>query len=415
MPDIHQQHSIHHSENSDKPENKKLVLFGAGKVGRSFIGQLFSRSGFEVVFIDINRNLLELLNHAGSYKVVIKSEKGDEIQEITNIRGVHLDETARVAKELSEASVAAVSVGKTGLSAAIPVLAEGLVLRRKRYGDLPLDIIIAENMRNADLYLSAELRSHLPPEYPLDELAGFVETSLGKMVPLMSQKDLEEDPLQVFAEPYNTLIVAKNGFRNPIPEVVGMEPKENIKAWVDRKLFIHNLGHAAAAYLGFRKNPRAIYLYEVLEDPEVFMLTKQTMLQSAGILTALYPGEFSDTQLEEHINDLLGRFRNKALGDTLFRVGCDLRRKLSTEDRVVAPIKAALSLNKPCSLILETLKAALNFRAKDENGNFFPSDDSFFKEVEKGTGYLLEHICGLPSDILDNNFINLPDNHQKSN
>ncbi len=415
MPDIYQKHSVNHPLSFDKPENKKLILFGAGKIGRSFIGQLFSRSGFEVVFIDINRNLVELLNRVGGYKVVIKSEKGDEIQEISNVRGVHLDETSRVAEELSEASVAALSVGKPGLSAAIPVLAEGLVLRRKRYGDLPLDIIIAENMRNADLYLSAELRKHLPPGYPLDELAGFVETSLGKMVPLMSQKDLEEDPLQVFAESYNTLIVAKNGFRNPIPEVIHMEAKENIKAWVDRKLFIHNLGHAAAAYLGFRKNPRAVYLHEVLEDPEVFMLTKQTMLQSAGILTALYPGEFSDSQLEEHIGDLLGRFRNKALGDTLFRVGCDLRRKLSPEDRIVAPIKAALSLGKPYNLILETLKAALNFRAKDENGCFFPADGSFFKEVEKGAGYLLEHICGLPFGILDDNLINLPDNHQKTN
>jgi mannitol-1-phosphate 5-dehydrogenase len=32
---------------------KKLVLFGAGKIGRTFIGQLFATSGFEVVFIDI--------------------------------------------------------------------------------------------------------------------------------------------------------------------------------------------------------------------------------------------------------------------------------------------------------------------------------------------------------------------------
>ena len=72
-----------------------------------------------------------------------------------------------------------------------------------------------------------------------------------------------------------------------------MDPKENIKAWVDRKLFIHNLGHATAAYLGFRKYPQAVYIYEVLDDPEIYENTRKTMLQSADILMALYPGEFT--------------------------------------------------------------------------------------------------------------------------
>ena len=56
----------------------KLVLFGAGKIGRSFIGQVFSRSGYEVVFIDINQQLIDHLNKSGQYKVIIKSPKGDE-------------------------------------------------------------------------------------------------------------------------------------------------------------------------------------------------------------------------------------------------------------------------------------------------------------------------------------------------
>ena len=30
---------------------EKIVIFGAGKIGRSFIGQLFSRSGYEVILI----------------------------------------------------------------------------------------------------------------------------------------------------------------------------------------------------------------------------------------------------------------------------------------------------------------------------------------------------------------------------
>jgi len=96
------------------------------------------------------------------------------------------------------------------------------------------------------------------------------------------------------------------------------------------------------------------------------------------------------------------RFKNKALGDTIFRVGCDLYRKLSPEDRLVAPINAAISLHKPYDLIFRALLAGISFRAKDESGRYFPSDELFFKEAEKGTDYILENICGL------NHFIREP-------
>jgi len=373
----------------------KLVLFGAGKIGRSFIGQLFSRSGFEVVFVDINKKLIDDLNHNRQYKVVIKSNADDEILLIQNVRGVYLSDSGQVINELATATIAALSVGQQGLPSALPIIARALILRREQFGEWPLDFIIAENLRNSDNYLFEELGKYLPQDYPLDKLTGLVETSIGKMVPIMSLKDSEDDPLQVFAEPYNTLIVAKTGFKNPIPEVNNLEPKKNIKAWVDRKLFIHNLGHATAAYLGFRKHPGAIYIYEVLNDPEVLDTTRKTMLQSADVLMALYTDEFTSTQLTDHIDDLLHRFSNKALGDTLFRVGCDLYRKLSPEDRLVAPIKAAMNLNMPYDLIYNSLLAAIAFRATNEQGEYLPSDLDFFSESLFGINHILKDICML--------------------
>jgi len=377
----------------------KIVIFGAGRIGRSFIGQLFSRSGFEVVFVDINKELISRLNSEKQYKVVIKDNSGEEILMIKNVRGVCLNDTDQAVRELAGADIAALSVGRQGIPDAIPVIARSLVLRRELYGNTPLDFIIAENMRNSDQYIRAELGRFLPHDYPVNDLAGLVETSIGKMVPIMSHKDLGEDPLQVFAEPYNTLIVAKGGFRNQIPEVQNIVPKENIKAWVDRKLFIHNLGHATSAYIGFEKFPEAVYIYEVLDDRSIIENTRETMLQSADILLALYPGEFTHTQLEAHVDDLLCRFRNKALGDTVFRVGCDLYRKLSPDDRMVAPIRSAIRLRKPYDLILKALLAAVFFRAKDEHGRYFPSDENFFSEARKGAEHILKNICGLSLSV----------------
>ena len=374
----------------------KIIVFGAGKIGRSFIGQVFSRSGYEVVFVDIDKRLIQLLNERKKYRIVIKDGEKVDFLMIENVRGLCLDEEDRIIDEFMNSNIVSLSVGQQGLQAAIPIIAHALVARRERCGNVTLDIIIAENMRNADWFIRNELEKILPKDYPFQQLVGLVETSIGKMVPIMSKKDIEEDPLQVFAEPYNSLIVAKNGFKNPIPPIPFLSPKENIKAWVDRKLFIHNLGHAAVAYLGYQSHPEATYIWEVLSDKSLYCCVRQTMLQSADILHALYPEEFTKKQLDEHIDDLLNRFSNRSLGDTVFRVGCDLYRKLGAEDRLVAPIYAAIKLGMSYDLILNVVKAGISFRAKDENEQFLPSDKRFFEDAEKGEQFVLENICRLP-------------------
>lgn len=109
-------------------------------------------------------------------------------------------------------------------------------MRREKFGDWPLDVILAENMRNADEYFIMHLMPLLPEDFLSALLPGMVETSIGKMVPIMTQKDIDQDPLQVFAEPYNDLIVSGPGFKNPLPAINNLLPKKNIKAWVDRIL-----------------------------------------------------------------------------------------------------------------------------------------------------------------------------------
>ena len=381
----------------------KLVLFGAGKIGRSFIGQLFSRGGYEVVFIDVFKPVIDELNLRRNYNVVIKSEK-ESVINIQNVRGVFAGDEEQVYEEIAKARIVAVSVGLNGLKSIIPLIANGLIKRYATVGALPLDIIIAENLRNAAEFMNNKLKEHLPEGFPLSERVGLIETSIGKMVPIMLKRDMETDILQVFAEPYNTLILDKLAFKNPIPEIEGLAPKENMKAWVDRKLFVHNLGHATAAYLGFLYHPTSIYLYEVLSDSTLKDIVRNTMLQAADILLKKYPSEFTVESLIEHIDDLLMRFQNKALGDTLFRVGCDLQRKLGTEDRLAGAIHLARELKLPYDLILKALVYGCHFRATDEAGNKLPSDQVFAAIYAKGIESVLTSICGFDK-VVDHKLI----------
>ena len=370
----------------------KIVIFGAGKIGRSFIGQLFSTGGYEVVFVDISLPLITELNSRREYEVLIKADREESIV-VKNVRGVDARNEAEVAKEICDAGILAVSVGINALPHIIPLLAAGLKERYKGNRSEAIDIIIAENMRDAAQYLERNIKKYLPADYPLKKLVGFVETSIGKMVPIMPEKIEQEDILKVFAEPYNTLILDKRAFKNPIPAIKGLSPKDNMKAWVDRKLFIHNLGHAATAYWGYFYDPRFQYLREALEVPRIYQSVRTTMMQAAALLERKYPQEFTITDLTNHVDDLLSRFRNKALGDTIYRVGCDIIRKLGPEDRLAGAIRLALSLNMPYNQILKALIAGCHFRAKDEKGFMHPSDIKFIAIYEAGIAEVLKTVC----------------------
>jgi mannitol-1-phosphate 5-dehydrogenase len=217
---------------------------------------------------------------------------------------------------------------------------------------------------------------------------------------LIPPEEQENDILQVQAEPYNTLILDKKAFKNPIPDVKGLAPKDNMKAWVDRKSHIHNFGHTTATYAGFLVDASALYLADILKIPSVKKFTRSAMLQSAEVLMKKYPGEFTLSELTDHIDDLLGRFENRALGDTVFRVGCDLKRKLHRNDRILSPLIDGIQTKSPVNKILMTFAYGLCFRAVDESGNMFPDDLEFSKALhEKGLSYVLCNLCGLnPSD-----------------
>lgn len=374
---------------------KKILIFGAGKIGRSFIGQIFSRSGYEVVFVDISEAVISALNKEKSYEVHFVSECREEIIMVENVRGIHASDTQDIIREITQTDLVASCVGKNGLSYIIPTLAKGIQKRHRSSPQRPLDFIIAENMREAGHHVKTALLRELPENFPISDYVGLVETSIGKMVPDLSKTGLGKSILTVYAEPYNTLIADKKGFRSDIPDIVWLQTKENMKAWVDRKLFIHNFGHACAAYAGHYHYPELTHIYQVLNKQDMYDFVKEAMLQSAAILLRHYPDEFSNQQLQAHIEDLLLRFQNKKLGDSIFRVGCDLYRKLQPDDRLMTPFHTGFTHSMDIRIIGKTIAYAMFFRATDYQGQMHPTDKQFVRELkEKGTSHILKQVCG---------------------
>jgi len=369
---------------------KTLVHFGAGNIGRSLVAPLFRAAGYEVVCVDAAAGIVAALNARGAYSVIIKDTLppgAPSIITVTGVRGIDARDTAAVAAAVARADLCSTAVGPAALPALIPTLAAGLARR-----SAPLNIILCENLRNAAAFMRDALRPHLDP--PALARVGLVETSIGKMVPIMPAEVRARDPLEVWAEAYNLINADRDAFIGAPPSVPGMGLKHNFAAYVDRKLFIHNLGHAAAAYFGYLAG--AQFIWQAVENSAVHARVAAAMLESARALHKQYPHELSLPDLEEHINDLLRRFANRALGDTVYRVGRDLPRKLAPDDRCMGALRLVCTHGGDPAPICAVIAAALRFTARDEHGRLFPADEEFHRQLQSsGVSATLQRVSGL--------------------
>ncbi len=383
---------------------KKMVVFGAGNIGRSLVGQLFSRAGYEIVFIDVVDSIVRLLNEKRQYKIEVKDICSSTIG-VKNVRAVHGKQSEKVSEEIATADIVATAVGAENLKYIYANMAQGLTIRYKMKKD-PIDIIICENVRKASDLFRKGLAQFLPEGFPLDSNIGLVETSIGKMVPIMTEEQTREDPLVLFAEAYNQIIADKKGFKHGIPKVEGLVVKDNISAYVDQKLYIHNMGHAITAYLGHLVNKKIQYIWEAIRNEYVQKAVNAAMWESGRALIKEYPEEFNSENTGNHINDLLRRFNNIALGDTIYRVGRDLTRKLSRNDRLIGALLMEKKHSTPSEFTTLGVAAAMLFQGTSPQGRLYPADERFRNEIyPRGINYVLENVCGLSFEN-ENNIIN---------
>jgi mannitol-1-phosphate 5-dehydrogenase len=235
-----------------------------------------------------------------------------------------------------------------------------------------LNLIICENLKGAAAIFRAMVYEHLNEEERVfaDWQVGFVDTVIGRMVPPPTPEMRAQDPSLIVVEPYKELPVDRSGFCGAIPEVVGMEACDNFAAFTARKLYIHNCGHAVLAYLGYQKGYE--YGYEALVDSDVRPLLERALVESRQGIVAAY--NVDGAWLDRHAQELMHRYANRMLGDTIFRLGRDPARKLAPKDRLVG----AARLAEQSGILPEALSLGIAAGYR-----FTPADDPLAQDLHK--------------------------------
>ena len=261
---------------------KKAIQFGAGNIGRGFIGGLLSNAGYHVVFADVNMTIIDRINADKKYTIYVKDVESSE-QIITDISGV--DSTKpEVIREIKDAEIITTAVGLRVLPIIAPAVADGIKARMKDGSEKYLNIIACENAIRGSSQLKEAVYSHFTDEEKAyaDQYVGFPDCSVDRIVPPVRL----DNPIDVVVENYYEWNVEEASFKGEVPKIDGMNLADNLMAYIERKLFTLNTGHCIAAYLGYYKGYKTID--ESIKDEEIFTIVKKAMQQSGMALVKKY-------------------------------------------------------------------------------------------------------------------------------
>jgi len=339
----------------------KALHFGAGNIGRGFIGPLLIESDYHVVFVDIDKDIIDELNEQTSYHVHIIGSEGRS-RHISSFSGV-LSHSDDVIHELADPSVRIVTtaVGVGVLAKLSSTIARGLQARRKADAG-PLNIIACENMVRQTTELSRWVDQHLSPEDKpwVDQHIGFASCSVDRIVP---PGEPTRNSLDVHVEEFHEWIVDEDALRAPIvPKVKGMDLTGDLDAYVERKIFTLNCGHAIAAYLGYIK--RYTTVDEAIQDPQIYSVVRGAMEEGGAALVKKH--NFDSAAHAAYIESILKRIADRNLADAVVRVGRQPLRKLAPTDRLVGPANLARMYGLPVDNLMRGIAAAFLFNVEED-------------------------------------------------
>ena len=337
---------------------KKAIQFGAGNIGRGFIGALLSKAGYHVVFADVNKEIIEKINEDKFYTIHVMDVECTE-EKIENISGV-ISTSDDILKEIVEAEIITTAVGPVVLPRIAPTIAKGIQLRKEAVLKSLLNIIACENAIKASSQLEEEVKKYLNEEEVeyLEEFVGFPNCSVDRIVPPVKSENI----LDVVVERFYEWNVEEKAFKGSIPQIEGMNLADNLMAYIERKLFTLNTGHAITAYFGYLKGYNTID--ESIKDEVIYDFVKKAMIESGQGLIAKY--NFDEESHLKYIDKIIGRFKNPYLKDDVARVGREPLRKLNENDRLIKPLITARGFNIKTDSLLLGVGAALHYDNKED-------------------------------------------------
>lgn len=368
------------------------IQFGAGNIGRGFIGLLLSQAGYQVIFVDVVAPLVEAINRQGQYTIKEIVDGQERPATVDNVRAINGTTEAEVIQAISQAALITTAVGPNVLPVIARVIAKGLQQRAELNLAEPLNLIACENLIDNSKILRDHIFSQLPAAVQpyVEAHHGFPRCVIDRVVTNPSEAERAANPLLVIAEGGGQWIVDRLGFVGEPPAIAGMKLTDNLDAYVEQKIFTLNTAHAATGYLGYLKGYE--FIHQAIRDPEIRQVVTGVVAESSAALIKRH--KLSPEAQESYASATLQRFANDAVPDPVVRVVREPKRKLAPNDRLIKPALLVLESGVSPVNLATVIAAALLYDNPDD-----PQAAELAGELKtQGIDQVLAVVSGLPSE-----------------
>lgn len=340
---------------------RRAVHFGAGNIGRGFIGQLLYQAGYDVVFVDVNREVVDELNRRQAYDVQLATAEAPLLP-VERVRALDARDVNTVAEVIAGADLVTTAVGVHILPHLAETIAHG-ISRRLATTDRPLNVIACENKIGSSTFLREQVWRYLGEAEQIEaaERIGFPDAAVDRIVPVQQH----EDKLRVTVEPFFEWVVEQPSIKGELPDIAGVTYVEQIRPYVERKLYTVNTGHAMLAYLGHLRGYATID--QAMEDTVVRQAAKGVLRETGQLLSAKHG--FDPATHAHYTEKILERFANPLLDDKVTRVGRDPISKLAPDNRLVAPAMECVERGIVPEYLGMAIAAALLFDCAEDTAS----------------------------------------------
>ena len=328
----------------------EAVHFGAGNIGRGFIGETLAANGFKINFVDVNETIINALNQRGEYTITLAAP-GEKKIHVDNVDGLNnAKDPEAVVKAIAQADLVTTAIGPKILPIIAPLIAQGLQARDAANNHQALDVIACENMIGGSQSLKKSVYEHLDDAGKTfaDTYVGFPNAAVDRIVP--QQK--HDDPLAVSVEDFKEWVVDESQMKNKDLKLKTVDYVPDLEPYIERKLFSVNTGHATTAYTG--KYLGYTTIGDAIKDPNVFNQAKGALAETRSLLLSEFKN-FDEKDLENYQNRVLQRFQNPYISDDISRVARTPIRKLGYDERFIRPIRELKERGLNYSVLMDTV------------------------------------------------------------
>lgn len=334
----------------------QALHFGAGNIGKGLIGNLLSKTGYHVCFVDVDQTVIDHLNQRNSYQVELLDDD-HTVETISPVSALNsMTQKEKVREAIVHADLITTSVGVNNLATVAKLLASGL-LKRIAQKKKKIDIIANENAIHASQLLKKQIEQ-LVSRRDMDQIhayVGFPNSAIDRLS-LGKQEGGREIAL---VEPYFEWIIHETEMVNTqLPKIRDVSYVQDLQPYIERKLYLVNMAHATTAYLGHLAGEMTIQ--SALSNPKIEAVVRATIMEAAQYLLKTY--RTNAKEMARFIATTLKRFKNHHIQDDVLRVGRSPIRKLRWDERLVKPTVELFRLGLPIDYLTKAIAAAFHFK-----------------------------------------------------